>query len=191
MDHSNRIDSLWRRIELALTHSTPMLTSQPAPSASEQAIDNLERFIDVPLPEDVRTSYRRHDGNLWLQLVTEMNLLSLKDIAEWWRILEELRQDPTWVEQPPYYFSEEVVRNGWQTGPIQAVCWHQRWIPIASDRAGNLTCIDLAPAAGGTSGQIIDWDHECGPSRLLFPSFADLLAAGADQIERMVNTIPG
>jgi hypothetical protein len=41
----------------------------------------------------------------------------------------------------------------------------------------------MAPAAGGVSGQIIDWDHECGPSRVLFQDFAHLLAAFADQLE--------
>ena len=78
---------------------------------------------------------------------------------------------------------EEVVRAGWRTGPVQPVWWHHDWIPVAADRAGNLACLDLAPALGGTEGQIIDWDHECGPSRVLYPSLERLLAGVADQME--------
>src|SRR5262249_32779186 len=97
--------------------------------------------------------------------------------------LEQLRHEEDWAGQSPYYFTERVVRSGWQTGPIQPVWWHRRWIPFACDAAGNLSCLDLAPAAGGTVGQIIDWDHEAGPWRVLFPSFEGLLAALAEQVE--------
>jgi cell wall assembly regulator SMI1 len=38
--------------------------------------------------------------------------------------------------------------------------WNLLWIPIASDGSGNLTCIDMDPGYSGTSGQIIDFDHE-------------------------------
>jgi cell wall assembly regulator SMI1 len=75
------------------------------------------------------------------------------------------------------------VRSGWHTGPIRPVWWHRRWIPFGEDSAGNLCCLDLAPASGGTVGQIIDWDHECGPSRVLFPGFHQLLGALAGQVE--------
>jgi len=136
------------------------------------------------LPEEVRASYRRHDGGFRMRLVTDMEILPLAGIAENWQILEELLHDEEWAQQPPYYFSEEVlVRSTWRTGPIQPVWWSRHWIPFAADQAGNHACLDLVPAVGGMSGQIIDWDHECGPSRVLFPDFAHLLAAFADQLE--------
>jgi hypothetical protein len=47
--------------------------------------------------------------------------------------------------------------------------------------------VDLVPAPGGIIGQIIDWDHECGPSRVLFPGFTHLLAALADEVEAHIN----
>jgi len=112
-----------------------------------------------------------------------MDMLPLTEMAEWWRIHEHLLHDERWASTPPYYFTDEVVRSGYQAGPVQSVWWHRRWIPFASELAGNLTCIDLAPASGGTVGQIIDWDHECGPTRVLFPDFTRLLAAFADQLE--------
>ena len=181
------IDQLWRRIETSLRRQAPPSGPQFAPSASEPAIAQLESVLGVTLPEELRASYRWHDGGFTMQLVTPMEILPIARIAELWQILEELLHDDEWAGQPPYYFTEEVVRSGWQTGPIQPVWWHRRWIPCGADSAGNLCCLDLAPASGGTMGQIIDWDHECGPSRVLFPNFAHLLAALADQVERSTD----
>lgn len=181
------IDQLWQRIEAAWRRLSFPSGPDLAPGASEQAITALERLLDVTFPEDVRASYRRHDGGYSVELVSTMEVLPLGGIAEWWQILEELRHDDTWVGQAPYYFTEQVVRSGWQTGPIQPVWWHLRWIPLAADITGNLACLDLAPAAGGTVGQIIDRDHEAGPSRVLFPSFAGLLVAVAEQMERRIE----
>jgi cell wall assembly regulator SMI1 len=190
-DASDQIDQLWRRIEARL----PLLAAPPRPhlsaGVSDQALERLEATLGSVLPEDFRASYRRHDGGFTMRLVTSMDILPLAGIADAWQILEELLDDDEWARQPPYYFSEEVVRSGWHTGPIQSVWWSRHWVPFAADQAGNHTCLDLAPATGGMRGQIIDWDHECGPSRLLFPDFAHLLAAFADQLEHRDDTSAG
>jgi cell wall assembly regulator SMI1 len=183
------VDRIWQRIEAGWRLHTSPIGPDLAPGASQQVIEEVERLLEVTLPEDVRASYRRHDGGYSVELISAMDVLPLAGIAERWQILEELRHDEDWAGQPPYYFTEEVVRSGWQTGSIQPVWWHHRWIPIASDSAGNLSCLDLAPAAGGTVGQIIDWNHECGPSRVLLPSFERLLAALAEQIEGRIDEL--
>lgn len=179
------LDQLWERLDVGL----PVLTGEPlALGAARAAITHVESLLGLPFPQDVATSYRRHNGGYSMQLVTLMTILPLDDVASWWQILEELRHDDEWARQPPYYFSEEALRLGPPyPGPIQPVWWHQRWIPIAADLGGNLSCVDLVPAPGGSVGQIIDWDHECGPSRVLFPSFTHLLAALADEVEASLN----
>jgi cell wall assembly regulator SMI1 len=181
------IDQSWRRIETTSRRHAPPTWPQLAAGASEEAIDQLEAELGVSLPQDFRTSYRLHDGGYTMQLVTPMGILPLEQIAQCWQALAELLQDEKWAGHPPYYFTEEVVRAGWQAGPIQPVWWHRRWIPFGEDIFGNLSCLDLAPAMGGTMGQIIDWDHECGPSRVLFQSFQHLLGALADQLESEIN----
>lgn len=183
MSSMDTIDRIWQRIEMSLRGRPPATRVPLSLGSSEQAIKQLQGMLGVTLPDTFRASWLRHDGGVALELVTPMTLLSLQGITDWWQILERLRQDPDWVGQPPYYFTEEVVGSGWQTGPVQPVWWHHDWIPVAADRAGNLACLDLAPAPGGTVGQIIDWDHECGPSRVLYPSFERLLAAVAEQVE--------
>lgn len=188
--HQDTIDQLWQRIEAGWRLQTPPAESDLALGASEQAIEEVERLLGTILPQDVRASYRRHDGGYSVELVSEMDVFPLEGIAGCWHIMEELRHDADWVSQPLYYFTEEIVRSGWHTGSIQPVWWHRRWIPFAIDITGNLSCLDLAPAVGGTMGQIIDWDHEAGPSRVLFPSFERLLAALAEQVERRIVQRP-
>ena len=183
------IKQVWQRIEAAgQLHASPTSPPQFAPGATEDEIHQLENLLEIALPQDFQASYRLHNGGFTMELVTEMDMLRLDQIAEWWRILRDLLTDEGWANQEPYYFSEEVVkRGGWNVGPVQPVWWHRKWVPIAYEYAGNLTCLDLAPAPGGTVGQIIDWDHECGPSRVLFPGFQQLLEVFADQLQVATN----
>jgi cell wall assembly regulator SMI1 len=174
------IDQLWRRIEAGLQLPTGLPL---APGASAAAITNLERLLGIHLPSDIRDSQSRHDGGFPMQLPHLVTILSVEEIGNWWQVLEELLHDEEWARQPPLNFTEEALRSSPHPGPIQPVWWHQCWIPIAFDLGGNLSCVDLVPAPGGIVGQIIDWDHECGPTRVLFASFAHLLAALADDIE--------
>jgi cell wall assembly regulator SMI1 len=178
------IEELWKHIEEVLSCQRPHQWHQLAPGAPPAKISSLERSLHITFPEDIVASYRRHDGGYHIHLVTDMTILSLEEILDEWHIRRELLDDETWAAQLPYYFSNEIVlHSGWQPGPIQPVWWHQHWIPIGRDTAGNLSCIDLAPAQGGTWGQILDWDHECGPSKVLFSSFYNLLKSFAVQLE--------
>lgn len=179
------IQAVWQQIEDAWQTSVSPDSSPLAQGASEDEIRRLEDVLEIALPEEVRASYRMHNGGFTVNLVSEMDVLTLDEIAGIWKMLTELLADEGWASQAPYYFSEEVVKDGDQeAGPVQPVWYHRHWIPIASDSAGNLSCLDLAPAPGGTAGQIIDWDHECGPSRVLFSGFQQLLEAFADQLRR-------
>jgi cell wall assembly regulator SMI1 len=138
----------------------------------------------ITLPEDFKTSCRVHNGGYVMDLVTEMTMLSLVEIVAEWQMFQELEEVGTWSDAaPPYYFTAKIRQSGWQTGPIQPVWWHQCWIPIGRDRAGNNCCLDLVPAPGGLIGQIIDRDHEVGPSRVLATCFLDVLSAFASDLE--------
>ena len=162
------------------------------PGASEGEIQQAEVVMDITLPGDFKASCRIHNGGYVMDLVTEMTMLSLEDIVAEWQMFKELEEGETWSDAGiPYYFQEDGLE--WQTGPIQPVWWHQRWIPIGRDRAGNHCCLDLIPAQGGSVGQVIDRDHEVGPSRVLASSFLEVLSAFAQDLEtgRYVDTETG
>lgn len=66
-------------------------------------------------------------------------------------------------------------------GLIRAVKWHPGWVPFAEDGGGNLFCLDLAPGAGGVSGQVIRWEVRGGPVVGAVPrTFAEYLPAYRD-----------
>lgn len=182
-DHIDTIEQLWQRIEAAMRAHAPDALARLAPGADVQAIKQLENELEVILPQSFQDSCRVHEGGYTLELVSQMEVLSLEGIAAVWHVLEELLEDVEWASQQPYYFTEEVVRSGWETGPIKPVWWHRSWIPFGEDPTGNLCCLDMDPAPGGTVGQIIDWDHEAGPSRVLHRGFEQLLAAFAERLE--------
>lgn len=178
------IDLLWQRIEAAMRAHAPDALQRLAPGADDQAIKQLEAVIQLALPQEFRDSYRVHEGGYTVGLVTSMEAMPLAQCAAIWTMLADLLHDGEWATQSPYYFTEEVARAGWQAGPVKPAWWQRSWIPLATDAAGNLSCLDMDPAPGGTPGQIIDWDHECGPSRVLFTGFEQLLATFADQVEQ-------
>jgi len=182
------IEGLWQRIEDWMRLHAPQRWQQLAPGADEEEIKRLEHTIDIALPEEVRASYLRHDGGYIIELVSQMEIMSVEAIVGIWQLYRELLDYDDWAATPPVYFTEERLRFGWKPGPIQPVWWHPRWIPFGEDVCGNLCCLDMAPAPGGAAGQILDWDHETGPSRVLFPSFQQLLGAFADQLEGIPGT---
>jgi cell wall assembly regulator SMI1 len=48
-------------------------------------------------------------------------------------------------------------------------------VPFASNGGGDSMCLDMAPTARGTGGQVISMNHETGVRQRLAPSFAEFL----------------
>ena len=178
------VQALWRRIEGWLSQHAPRAWQMLRPGVPEGEIQQAEAAMDLTLPADFNASCRMHDGGYVIDLVTEMTMFSLEEIVTEWQMFQELEEEGTWIDAtPPYSFTEPIVRAGWHTGPIRPTWWHQCWIPIGCDRAGNHCCLDVIPEPGGSVGQVIDRDHEAGPSRLLASSFLDVLSTFASDLE--------
>jgi cell wall assembly regulator SMI1 len=54
---------------------------------------------------------------------------------------------------------------------IQPVWWSKSWIPFASNGGGDFLCLDMAPAAAGRSGQVIEIFHDFPDRKVLSPDF--------------------
>jgi cell wall assembly regulator SMI1 len=191
-DKKDTVQVLWQRIESWLSRYAPHAWQMLRPGAAEREIQQAETIMGITLPEEFKVSCRLHNGGYVIDLVTEMTILPLADIVDEWQMFKELEDAGTWSDADiPYYFQKNGL--GWQTGQIQPVWWHQHWIPIGRDRAGNHCCLDLVPAPGGSVGQVIDRDHEAGPSRVLASSFLEVLSAFAQDLEtgRYVDTETG
>jgi cell wall assembly regulator SMI1 len=171
----------WRRIEHWLQAHAPQVLAGLNPGVAEEAFEQKEASIGVPLPEDFKASYRLHNGSRSrYALMGWTYFSSLSEVVGG----EEgtyygLLQDPRWAEQEPEYLADLLH----PPLLIQPVWRHPLWLSFAIDGGDGEWCLDLAPARDGQVGQIMTWDHEVGPERVLFPSFAALLSTYADGLE--------
>lgn len=148
------------------------------PGASEAEIQALETALSINLPEDVKLSYRIHNGQFNNDdgLIDGCEFLCLQRIQEEWMIWKELLDDNTFADT--YSDPQPGIKNDW---------WNVLWIPLTYDGSGNHYCLDLDPAQGGNFGQIITMWHDDSERAIVAPSFRDWLTdyiAGLESGER-------
>jgi cell wall assembly regulator SMI1 len=176
------VETTWRRIETWLEVNAPDVASGLGPGATDEQIAAAERTLGVTLPDDVRASYRRHDGQ---QTDASLGIavgggftyggdfLSLEGILDQWTVWKDLLDSDTF----------EGIQSDPQPG-IKPDWWNAKWIPITHDGSGNHLCLDMDPAPGGSEGQIITMWHDGGEREVMAASFTDWLTQLADEYER-------
>lgn len=148
-----------------------------ADGASEAEISELEAALGQRLPDDVRESLALHNGaanEAYLLYFGE--LLSTQRMLEVWQMYADMQKSEGWGLGPDY-------NPDYLQGPLRPVYWDALRIPL-TDNCGDGAMLDLAPAAGGHAGQIIEFDHEAGPKGVFAPSFSAWLALLADELEQ-------
>lgn len=78
-------------------------------------------------------------------------LMPLTEMVHDWHNQKELVEMGEFADDTPK--SAKGIREDW---------WNVNWIPFAANGGGDYFCIDLAPAVGGTKGQVISHNHETG-----------------------------
>jgi cell wall assembly regulator SMI1 len=124
-----------------------------AKGASAKAIAAAEKAIGAHLPEEVVAFYRRHDGSEDEPAVEGRELLSLSRMVSEWKIWKDLFDQGTF----------EANDHGRPGAGVQQKWWIPEWVPVTYDGAGNHHVLDLAPAPGGTRGQILSFWHDDDP----------------------------
>jgi len=164
----------WSRMEAWLSSNAPEVLASLQPGATGEAIAEAEAVMGIQFPEVVRQSYRIHDGQLsegpWLADGRE--LLSLDRLLDEWRVWKDLLDggDFDGMTSEP----DDFIRNDW---------WNPAWIPLTYDGAGNHDCLDLAPSAIGSAGQMIDFYHDSAERTRLAGSFDEWMATLAADME--------
>jgi cell wall assembly regulator SMI1 len=171
------VSASWSRIEQWLdAHARPLRKSL-AKGASPGQIQRLEAKLGTVLPDVFKESLAVHDGQKQdADLIPDDGIgsfyfLRSKDcVAQWkdWNLVQDAGEFDDAEPQPA-----EGIARCW---------WNRAWIPFASN-GGDSLCLDLAPAAGGKSGQIILVRHDEAERRLMAGSFDEWLAQLADAIE--------
>ncbi len=169
------MDTIWTRIETWLDTNAPDIRASLSPGASELAIAEAEKALGVTLPEDVKESYRVHDGQVpgGPALMPMGEFLALDRIVEEWKIWKDLFDSGDFkdFESEP----DEGVKKDW---------WNPAWIPLTYDGAGDHDCLDLDPAKSGKVGQMIEMWHDDGERPITAPSFKAWMEKYADGLEK-------
>jgi len=168
----------WSGIEEWLAANAPAVRKSLRPPADNAKVEKLQKKLKLALPPDFLASVQLHDGQKSdaehglfpappdeLGPVPSRRLLPLADIGREWAMMKELHD-----------IGEFEGRKPKATRGIQNVWWSPGWVPIADNGGGDYFCLDLAPAAGGMVGQVIQFGHEGTDQRRAAKSLAEWLA---------------
>ena len=171
------ITTHWHTIETALQEIAPAIYSSLNTGATETEVARLEALIGARLPLAFVESCKVHDGQNADAggLIETEELLSLERITAEWGIWKGLLEDGTFEEDGKPFASEPDAG-------VKADWWNALWIPITYDGSGNHYCLDLDPAPGGTTGQIIRMWHDDGERSLVAASFEEWMGDFAGKL---------
>lgn len=173
------MQEIWVQIESWMRANAPKALDVLQPGASNAQITELEDFLSIQFPEDIKSSYRIHNGQSTYDygLIDGRELLSLERIKDEWQVWKELLDSGT-------FQAEDGQDQGSEAAPgICNMWWSSKWIPLTYDGSGNHDCLDLNPAEGGTMGQIITMWHDAAERGIVAPSFRVWLKQYAEGLE--------
>ena len=186
------VDEAWDRIEAWLKANAK--TWKPLRrGATDAQIARAERDLRLMLPADVRDSYLRHDGtdegffpdNAGDDVSWELLPLN-RMIADAKMMSPAARRRGLRSAKAEGRQGRPAGRLAFGLGSVRGQWRRDHW------------CIDLAPASGGTAGQVIYSSHEMEPRKVLAKSFqkwlsefAVALEAGEYRYEEGEGLVPG
>lgn len=114
--------------------------------ASEAALLQVQAALNVVFPDNLQQWYRMFDGqSAHSEHVFNCAIwLSLERMQLAWQQMN-MRAAEMHNEDNALSLDDEV----------QALWWHDAWLPLSEDTQGNYVCVDLAPTEEGEIGQII------------------------------------
>lgn len=170
---------IWTQIDDWLIANAPQIFEDLQSGASETEISELEESLAIKLPEDVKASYRIHNGQSdgTYGFLDGREFLSVERIKQEWTVWKDLLDSGTFQDQDGHDIGSEPelgIRNVW---------WSAKWIPITYDGGGNHDCLDLEPSEGGNVGQIITMWHDDSDRKLVASSFREWLQEYAEGLK--------
>lgn len=188
MPKSSNIAALWQRVDEWLRENGDSERQLPT-GASAEEIEEAENVLGTVLPKDVRESYRVHNGSngIWLfpqgylMPLTKSSHLPKRQQARIRAVTDESRAMKEIAERGGF---DDPSFKSTPKGPIRRDWWNPKWIRITNNECGDCACIDLVPQKDGKRGQIIDWDHDIGATRVLADSFREWLATLVAELDQ-------
>lgn len=157
---------VWSRIEAWMDANAPEALEVLRPGVNEESIDRAEEILELELPESVRRSLARHDGQemRWPSLVEFGFLMPLQ------QVVDDSRRLAQWYEER----SGATAADEW---------WRPGLMPFVS-RDGDYLCLDLEPPKGRPPGEVWALLHDDEPARSrVAADFGAWLERWADELE--------
>jgi cell wall assembly regulator SMI1 len=173
------MEKIWKRIEAWLEENAPDVLADLRPGTSAADIEKAERALSCELPADMADSYRIHDGQRGAvgRLFGKWELMQLAHAVKSWKTLKKVADEGTFdaagEASPPSAVAPQI-KHLW---------WNPKWIPVASNSSGDFLCVDLDPARGGKSGQVISYLHTDAKRELVAKDFKSWLGGFAKDLE--------
>jgi cell wall assembly regulator SMI1 len=175
----------WERIVKAFGVKSPEHLKSLAKPAAKSAITKLETLVGVALPDEFKSSLAIHDGQKPGAEVGDFPgfyaddetgsyyLMGSKAVVRDWKTLRSVMKSGDFddLKTEP----DRGVGDSW---------WDLPWIPFAANGGGDYLCLDMAPAARGTRGQIIGFVHDSPQRKIHAKSFGDWLQRCAKTFAR-------
>ena len=173
------VNEAWDRIESWLTENLPNTKTSLNRPAKIKDIKALEKATGLLLPDDLKESYRRHDGQEELSagVIFGLPLVPLGSVAGLWQHYSQYEKS----KKKKYNFDDQATC--FPVGYVQPVYRSKCWLPISHDFSGNSIVIDLSPGELGSVGQVIVCDRD-GFHPVLALSWAQFLVDIAEELER-------
>lgn len=160
--------ALWGKIESFLErHDKDVLGNLNLPISKEE-LNDLNTRMKVKPPSDLIECLKIHNGQppayKHYPLFTNWHLLESS------QILERYRRDCEEIDYVDSNFSDGYTfDNG-----VKKVFFSEKWIPItATFSSGSFFFIDMDPAPGGHSGQIVYKDDENNHYKIVSKNFSE------------------
>lgn len=160
------VAEVFEELESWFAQHAPRAKEVLLPPASPADIAAYEKTVGVSLPGELQSLLELHDGQdpyAFVSTIDGCRLMSCAAAAKAWSTLGELL-DAGDLAQP----AES------KDGKVKPVWWNKRWLPFA-DAGGDMLCLDLDPAPGGTVGQVLRFYHDEGWRDPLAPSLEAFL----------------
>lgn len=178
LNDKNTMTHEWDRLKKWLYKSCPLMVTSLNKGASSEQLSELEKTLDVSLPEDYKDFLQIHNGQIFNSpALVDLEVLNSTDfiLSEWkfWKELYDAGEFKSYQSTP-----DNGIKNDW---------WNPSWIPITSNGYGDHICIDLDPTSGGTKGQIISMFHDDPRRELLALSFKKWLRNYIEDLEKGIH----
>lgn len=175
----------WARIEAGLRRVLPDSLRLLGAPADEPAIDAVEAALGVALPPSFRESLRVHNGTGWgWPAPVPLNWLYDTDgIVEATHVWRDNDSSDSNVDNPEAWAYLVDSNHLFLTGAVRPIVVGPDRVMVGDMNGDVHWYLDFDPAPGGTPGQVVRVDIECGQWDVLAPSWRELLVRYAEDLE--------